>query len=168
VLGRQVSARLFLLSLTLSVFTPLSTTDLPRNSLTLHVAVDRSPYLDFLSPQYVSDRFYVTSSCFQDFYLQSHNGIKGTARPAHYFMLENEMCLTEGQIHTFVSRLPFPLVNNEYLHMNDTINTEPKDSSALSHLRPGHHGCVVCSASVLCGPVGRTWPVRIAKLFSHP
>jgi eukaryotic translation initiation factor 2C len=50
----------------------------------------------------------VTSSTFRDFYLQSHNGIKGTARPAHYFMLENEMGLTEGQIHTFVSRLYFP------------------------------------------------------------
>ena len=33
----------------------------------------------------------VTPPYFQDFYLQSHTAIKGTARPAHYFVLVNEM-----------------------------------------------------------------------------
>ncbi|KAH5540707.1 hypothetical protein HBI27_098380 [Parastagonospora nodorum] len=33
----------------------------------------------------------VTNPYFTDFYLQSHNGIKGTAKPAHYFVLVNEM-----------------------------------------------------------------------------
>jgi eukaryotic translation initiation factor 2C len=33
----------------------------------------------------------VTSPYFTDFYLQSHNGLKGTAKPAHYFVLVNEM-----------------------------------------------------------------------------
>ena len=31
----------------------------------------------------------VTSPYYQDFYLQSHSGIKGTARPTHYFAIEN-------------------------------------------------------------------------------
>lgn len=36
----------------------------------------------------------VTSSYFRDFYLQSHNAIKETAKPAHYFELVNEMGFT--------------------------------------------------------------------------
>ncbi|PVI04669.1 Piwi-domain-containing protein [Periconia macrospinosa] len=33
----------------------------------------------------------VTSPYYQDFFLQSHIGIKGTAKPAHYFVVENEI-----------------------------------------------------------------------------
>ncbi|KAF2126832.1 Piwi-domain-containing protein [Dothidotthia symphoricarpi CBS 119687] len=33
----------------------------------------------------------VTSPYYQDFFLQSHSGIKGTARPTHYFILENQI-----------------------------------------------------------------------------
>jgi len=33
----------------------------------------------------------VTSPYYQEFYLQSHSGIKGTARPTHYFVLENKI-----------------------------------------------------------------------------
>lgn len=32
----------------------------------------------------------VTSPYYQDFYLQSHSGIKGTARPTHYFVVVND------------------------------------------------------------------------------
>ena len=45
----------------------------------------------------------VTSPYFRDFYLQSDNGLKGTAKPAHYFVLENEMGLTETALQIFVS-----------------------------------------------------------------
>ncbi|KAI4940044.1 uncharacterized protein J4E92_001332 [Alternaria infectoria] len=40
----------------------------------------------------------VTSPYYQDFFLQSHSGIKGTAKPTHYFVLENEieLCKLEG------------------------------------------------------------------------
>jgi eukaryotic translation initiation factor 2C len=33
----------------------------------------------------------VTSPYYQDFFLQSHSGIKGTARPTHYFVLKNDI-----------------------------------------------------------------------------
>jgi eukaryotic translation initiation factor 2C len=45
----------------------------------------------------------ITSPYYQDFYLQSHNAIKGTAHPAHYFVLVNEMGLSETNIQDFVS-----------------------------------------------------------------
>lgn len=32
----------------------------------------------------------VTSPYYQDFFLQSHSDIKGTARPTHYFILKND------------------------------------------------------------------------------
>jgi eukaryotic translation initiation factor 2C len=40
-----------------------------------------------------------------DFYLQSHQALKGTARPAHYVMLENGMGLTSGVLQNLVSPL---------------------------------------------------------------
>lgn len=51
----------------------------------------------------------VTSPYYDDFYLQSHSGIKGTARPTHYFPLVNgniETCRTIEQIRKLVSSHP--------------------------------------------------------------
>lgn len=45
----------------------------------------------------------VTSPYFQCFYLQSHDGLKGTAKSSHYFVLENEMGKTENVLQEFVS-----------------------------------------------------------------
>lgn len=45
----------------------------------------------------------ITSPYYRDFYLQSHNSIKGTAKSAHYFPLVNEMGLTEIKMQEFVS-----------------------------------------------------------------
>ncbi|CAO2651958.1 Nn.00g002410.m01.CDS01 [Neocucurbitaria sp. VM-36] len=52
----------------------------------------------------------VTSPYFQDFYLQSHDGIKGTAKPAHYFVLENEMGKTEKVLQEFTHQLCYTYV----------------------------------------------------------
>ena len=38
-----------------------------------------------------------------DFYLQSHQPIKGTGRSAHYFVLQNEMKLGSNQLQRIVS-----------------------------------------------------------------
>jgi eukaryotic translation initiation factor 2C len=46
----------------------------------------------------------VTSPYYQDFYLQSHSGIKNTARPAHYFCLTDEIKdLTSMKLRDLVS-----------------------------------------------------------------
>ena len=45
----------------------------------------------------------VTSPYFMDFFLQSHSGLQGTARPAHYFVVENGMGLTCVQLQNLVS-----------------------------------------------------------------
>jgi eukaryotic translation initiation factor 2C len=50
----------------------------------------------------------VASPYYQDFYLQSHSGIKGTARPTHYFILRNDgilNCKDINQLRELVSLL---------------------------------------------------------------
>ncbi|KAF1849346.1 Piwi-domain-containing protein [Cucurbitaria berberidis CBS 394.84] len=47
----------------------------------------------------------ITSPYFADFYLQSHNGIKGTARPCHYFVLRNEMEMTTDELQDLTHNL---------------------------------------------------------------
>jgi eukaryotic translation initiation factor 2C len=48
----------------------------------------------------------VTSPYFADFYLQSHSGLQGTARPTHYFLLEDEINMGLANLQKFVCR-PF-------------------------------------------------------------
>ncbi|KAF2102635.1 stem cell self-renewal protein Piwi [Rhizodiscina lignyota] len=45
----------------------------------------------------------VTSPYYMDLYLQSHNGIKGTAKPAHYIVLEDEIGFSADDNHNLVS-----------------------------------------------------------------
>ena len=45
----------------------------------------------------------ITSPYYTDFYLQSHNGIQGTARSAHYFVLKDEMAMTTTELENLVS-----------------------------------------------------------------
>ncbi|KAF2643953.1 hypothetical protein P280DRAFT_514930 [Massarina eburnea CBS 473.64] len=52
----------------------------------------------------------ITSPFYQDFYLQSHNGLKGTAKPAHYFVLVNEMGLGETVLQSFTHNLCYTYV----------------------------------------------------------
>lgn len=52
----------------------------------------------------------VTSAYYSDFYLQSHDGIKGTAKSAHYFMLVNEMNFRDTDLQEFVSSVDFPVL----------------------------------------------------------
>ena len=87
----------------------------------------------------------VTSPYFTDFYLQSHNGIKGTARPCHYFVLRNEMAMTTAELEDLVSTF---LTSHSTLHHIDAFS----DSQPLSHLRPSHNGCVLRLACILCRP----------------
>lgn len=45
----------------------------------------------------------VTSPFYADFYLQSHTPLQGTARPAHYFVLRNDMTRTVEELRQLVS-----------------------------------------------------------------
>lgn len=45
----------------------------------------------------------ITSPYFKDYYLQSHNGIKGTVKLAHYLPLVDEMGLKKTEFQDFVS-----------------------------------------------------------------
>jgi eukaryotic translation initiation factor 2C len=45
----------------------------------------------------------ITSPFFRDFYLQSHSGLKGTAKPTYYFVLEDEIGLAVEGLQQFVS-----------------------------------------------------------------
>jgi eukaryotic translation initiation factor 2C len=45
----------------------------------------------------------VISPYFTDFYLQSHSGLQGTARPTHYFLLENGIKMGLKDLQRFVS-----------------------------------------------------------------
>ncbi|KAF2502246.1 Piwi-domain-containing protein [Lophium mytilinum] len=52
----------------------------------------------------------VTSPYYFDFYLQAHNGLQGTARPAHYFVLENGMDLSAKDLQDLTFRLCYTYV----------------------------------------------------------
>jgi eukaryotic translation initiation factor 2C len=45
-----------------------------------------------------------------DFYLQSHAALKGTAKPAHYFVLQNEMRMPSADIQMLAHRLCYSYV----------------------------------------------------------
>ncbi|KAH9866106.1 hypothetical protein J1614_008670 [Plenodomus biglobosus] len=52
----------------------------------------------------------VTSPHYSDFYLQSHDGLKGTAKPAHYFVLVNEMGIKDTDFQEFTHKLCYTYV----------------------------------------------------------
>ncbi|EAT81940.2 hypothetical protein SNOG_10546 [Parastagonospora nodorum SN15] len=66
------------------------------------LAADAAPKNGNCRPGTVVDSG-ITSPYFGDFYMQSHNGLIGTARSAHYFPLVNEMGLTDVQIQLFIA-----------------------------------------------------------------
>ncbi|KAF2865134.1 hypothetical protein BDV95DRAFT_612925 [Massariosphaeria phaeospora] len=52
----------------------------------------------------------ITSPYFSDFFLQSHHGLKGTAIPTHYFMLQNDLVLPETLLHELTYKLCYTYV----------------------------------------------------------
>jgi eukaryotic translation initiation factor 2C len=76
------------------------------------------------SGTYVDD--VVTSPYYVDFYLQSHSPLQGTARPAHYFIIVNEMDNTVDELRQLVRISP------HFKHPQLT-HTDPR---TLLHLCP--------------------------------
>ncbi|RDX56915.1 Piwi-domain-containing protein [Lentinus brumalis] len=48
---------------------------------------------------------HITNPSYQDFYLQSHAGLLGTSRPAHYVILENQTSLDKQAVQTLTFHL---------------------------------------------------------------
>lgn len=49
---------------------------------------------------------HITDPYYSDFYLQSQNAIKGTARPCHYFVLTNGMDFSMPELQDLVRLTP--------------------------------------------------------------
>jgi len=47
----------------------------------------------------------VTSHYLWDFFLQAHKGLQGTARPAHYIVLKDELNFSQDALESFVHRI---------------------------------------------------------------
>jgi eukaryotic translation initiation factor 2C len=73
----------------------------------------------------------VTNPYFTDFYLQSHNGIKGAAKPAHYFVLVNEMEIGVSDLQHLVSASNLPLL----VAMNMLTSAKQTYNLCLSYVR---------------------------------
>ena len=93
----------------------------------------------------------VTSPYFRDFYLQSHSGIKGTARPTHYFVLRDDgiaSCTNTANLRKLVSCLPYlALPGSRFVLISHFI-----DSSPVLHLLPSHDWCLIRCPNILCRP----------------
>lgn len=84
----------------------------------------------------------ITSPYFKDYYLQSHSGIKGTAKSAHYFPLVDEMGLSETQFQEFVSASWSVL----FTWQSANLDVDPQ---ALLHICARYHGSIVCHSRIL-------------------
>lgn len=79
----------------------------------------------------------VTSPYYQDFYLQSHSALKGTARPAHYFVIENESNEPVQKLRKMVSPFtPFVLLLIQKNFLRKLTRSQPPDPRAMLHLCP--------------------------------
>jgi hypothetical protein len=81
----------------------------------------------------------------KDFFLISHKAIKGTARPAHYVVLENEQNFELGEIAEMVST-PYSSSNGRMNLLTPPFFTDEQPLLALSE---EHHPCRRVSCSVL-------------------
>ncbi|KAK0653471.1 Protein argonaute 1B [Lasiodiplodia hormozganensis] len=93
----------------------------------------------------------ITSPIWFDFFIVTHNGIKGTARPTHYFVLENQMGFSADQLQNFVSHilltLPTPWnvqLTSWPLQTNKLCYTYVRSTSAVSYAPPAYYADRLC------------------------
>lgn len=104
----------------------------------------------------------ITSPIWFDFFIVTHNGIQGTSRPTHYFVLENQMEFNADQLQNFVSHYP---LHPSYSLARPANFMTSADKQALLHLRPLHLGRLVRAASVLRRSSVRTRPHLLETLL---
>ena len=71
----------------------------------------------------------VTSPYFFDFYLLSQHGLQGTARPTHYFVVENDMNFTAEQLQNFTYALCY---------------TYQRSTTSVSYAPPAYYADHLC------------------------
>lgn len=64
-----------------------------------------------------------------DFYLLSQNAIKGTGRPAHYIVLQNEIAFSPGQMHNLTNILCY---------------TYARSTTSVSYVSAAYHADNLC------------------------
>ncbi|KAI4672821.1 uncharacterized protein J4E78_001324 [Alternaria triticimaculans] len=93
--------------------------DVPAPSFNLTTVIVTKRHNTRLFPARAEDAMYKNENCFpgtlvdsaitdpyfSDFFLQTHNAIKGTARPCHYYVLNNGMNLSMKELQDFTHRL---------------------------------------------------------------
>ncbi|KAL5415744.1 hypothetical protein PMIN03_002520 [Paraphaeosphaeria minitans] len=90
----------------------------------------------------------VTSPYYQDFFLQSHSGIKGTARPAHYFVLQNDNpSLNLNKLRDLTHKLCYSYC---------------RSTTGVSYVSPTYYADRLCERAALymkeIAPNGIPWP----------
>lgn len=97
----------------------------------------------------------VTSPYYFDFLLVSHAGIKGTSKPAHYFVLENEMKFTAEELQNLVSpfhwglRPPYPKFKQSNVDTNFGKTQKicclyPRADKVVSYASPAYYADRLC------------------------
>jgi eukaryotic translation initiation factor 2C len=102
----------------------------------------------------------VTSPYYQDFYLQSHSGIKGTARPTHYFALQNDvpgmkLDVLRDLVSVFFSFPPqaflstplknFPLpLYTDHLQIHNLSYSYVRSMTPVSYVSPTYYADRLC------------------------
>lgn len=87
----------------------------------------------------------VTSPYYTDFYLQSHAPLHGTARPAHYFVLRNEMNKSTEDLRQLVR--PLAHIAEQMLTINQTHElcfTYVRTTGAVSYASPAYYADRLC------------------------
>ena len=91
----------------------------------------------------------VTSERQWDFFLQAHHGLQGTARPAHYVVLKDDIKFTANKMEHLVSS-PSRFTNI----LVPKLTVYFPDPQPLLPLWPCNQGCINLSTGVLCRPGG--------------
>jgi eukaryotic translation initiation factor 2C len=86
----------------------------------------------------------VTSPYFQDFYLQSHAAIKGTARPAHYFILVDDMEKDLEKYRQLVSLCLTSLTLAKAIQTNELCYTSVRATVPVSYASPAYYADRLC------------------------
>ncbi|KAK5113606.1 hypothetical protein LTR85_010835 [Meristemomyces frigidus] len=76
----------------------------------------------------------ITSPFYIDFYLQSHDALKGSAKPTYYFVLENEMKLKAEELQDLTNALCY---------------TFQHSTTAVSYVPPAYYADKLCERAAL-------------------